>query len=76
MTQKTFSTIENGINHWWENMLEEDLKFAIEEEKRIAIENNRFHEGRYILFSFQFIKKHPIVHDLNKFCLHHACTHL
>ncbi|CAG2204863.1 unnamed protein product [Mytilus edulis] len=45
MTQKTFSTIENEINHWWENMLEEDLKCAIEEEKRIAIENNRFHEG-------------------------------
>ncbi|VDI26963.1 Hypothetical predicted protein [Mytilus galloprovincialis] len=46
MTQKLFSTIENEINHWWENMLEEDLKCGIEEEKRIAIENNRFHEGR------------------------------
>ena len=33
MNQRTFNKIETEINSWWNTVLQEDLKKAIEEEK-------------------------------------------
>ena len=45
MNQRTFNKIENEINCWWNTVLQEDLKNAVEEEKQIAIAKGCFHEG-------------------------------
>ena len=47
MSQSTFSTIEDGVRDWWQELLTDDFSEAIAEKKRIAIENGRFHEGWY-----------------------------
>ncbi|CAC5421049.1 unnamed protein product [Mytilus coruscus] len=45
MAQNTFSVIELEINQWWKVMVEEEMSSAIDLEKKIAIEKNRYHEG-------------------------------
>ncbi|VDI52914.1 Hypothetical predicted protein [Mytilus galloprovincialis] len=44
MAQNTFSVIEKEINQWWKVMVEEEMASAIDLEKKIAIEKNRYHE--------------------------------
>ncbi|CAC5415019.1 unnamed protein product [Mytilus coruscus] len=44
MAQSTFSVIEKEINQWWKVMVEEEMSSAIDLEKKIAIEKNRYHE--------------------------------
>ena len=48
MHQRTFNKIENDINVWWNGVLQDDLKQAVEEEKAIAIAKGSFHEGSSI----------------------------
>ena len=45
LTQNTFSKIESDINHWWNEVLQDELRKAVEEEKQIAISKESFHEG-------------------------------
>ena len=45
MNQRTFNKIENDINGWWNEVLQNDLRQAVEEEKELAIANGCFHEG-------------------------------
>ena len=51
MSQNTFSTIESKIRDWWKELLNEDFSEAITQEKQIAIEKGRFHEGWYQNFT-------------------------
>ena len=44
MHQRTFNKIENDINVWWNGVLQDELKQAVEEEKEIAIAKGSFHE--------------------------------
>ncbi|CAC5370712.1 unnamed protein product [Mytilus coruscus] len=46
MAQNTFSVIEHEINQWWKVMVEEEMSSAIDLEKKIAIEKNRYHEEK------------------------------
>ena len=48
MNQRTFNKIENDINGWWNEVLQNDLRQAVEEEKELAIANGSFHEGSSI----------------------------
>ena len=48
MHQRTFNKIENDINVWWNDVLQDELKQAVEEEKEIAIAKENFHEGSSI----------------------------
>lgn len=41
----TFSNIENEISQWWKASLEDEMKAAGAEERRLAIEANSYHEG-------------------------------
>ncbi|VDI10392.1 Hypothetical predicted protein [Mytilus galloprovincialis] len=45
MSQNTYQVIENEINSWWKEVVEREMSVAIEEEKKIAIDKNRYHEG-------------------------------
>ena len=48
MNQRTFNKIENDNNGWWTEVLQNDLRQAVEEEKELAIANGSFHEGSSI----------------------------
>ncbi|OPL21229.1 hypothetical protein AM593_08486, partial [Mytilus galloprovincialis] len=43
--RNTYQVIENEINSWWKEVVEREMSVAIEEEKKIAIDKNRYHEG-------------------------------
>ena len=45
MSQKSFVQTEREIGEWWKQELEGSMKAAGEEERRLAIDNNQFHEG-------------------------------
>ena len=45
MTEKSFIHIERDIGTWWEQELNKSMKQAGEEERRLAIEHNEYHEG-------------------------------
>ncbi|CAC5375564.1 unnamed protein product [Mytilus coruscus] len=40
----TYQVIENEINYWWKEVVDREMSSAIEEEKKIAIDKNRYHE--------------------------------
>lgn len=44
MTKKTFSLTEREISEWWEQKLQDYMLEAGREEKRLAIENNSYHQ--------------------------------
>ena len=45
MSQKSFIQTEREIGEWWKQELEGSMKATGEEERRLAIEDNHFHEG-------------------------------
>lgn len=45
MTKKTFVATESDIGKRWEELLEDSMKQAAEEEKQLAIEQNSYHQG-------------------------------
>ena len=45
MTKKSFMATEKALGEWWRESLEESMKEAAEEEKRMAIERGSFHKG-------------------------------
>ena len=45
MSLTTFIATERDIGDWWRQQLEESMKEAGREERRLAIENNGYHEG-------------------------------
>ena len=45
MTEKSFIHTERDIGTWWEQELNKSMKQAGEEERRLAIEHNEYHEG-------------------------------
>ena len=45
MSQKSFIETERELGEWWKQELEGSMKAAGEEERKLAIERNQFHEG-------------------------------
>ncbi|XP_078329794.1 uncharacterized protein LOC144624228 [Crassostrea virginica] len=45
LRQGTFTTIEEEISEMWRSVLEEEMLAAGEEERRLAIQNNEYHQG-------------------------------
>ena len=45
MTKKSFMANEKALGESWQESLKESMKEAAEEEKRMAIERESFHEG-------------------------------
>jgi len=45
MSRTSFITTERDIGDWWRQQLEKSMKKAGREERRLAIENNEYHEG-------------------------------
>ena len=43
--QRTFYKKGNEINGWWNEVLQNNLRQAVEEENELAIANGSFHEG-------------------------------
>ncbi len=45
MFPKNFINTERSIGQWWQNQLQDEMKEAGQEEKRLAIQRGDYHEG-------------------------------
>lgn len=45
MSPKNFINTERSIGQWWQNQLQDEMKEAGQEEKRLAIQRGDYHEG-------------------------------
>jgi len=45
MSQRSFIATEREIGEWWRQHLDNSMKEAGKEERRLAIERNNYHEG-------------------------------
>jgi len=45
MTKRSFMATERALGKWWWEILEDSMKSAGEEERRLAMERGDFHQG-------------------------------